>query len=84
MPPPRIRRGRAPASLAPSWETQKHARTFVLQIPAPRGQITDRNGKPLAQTRISYNLAINFPTPLNWATPQVLGFAHEQMQMRAA
>ena len=52
----------AQSSLAPSWETQKTARTYVLQIPAPRGQITDRNGRPLAQTRVSYNLALNFPT----------------------
>ena len=33
----------------PTWETQKQARTFSLLIPAPRGQITDRNGLPLAQ-----------------------------------
>ena len=45
----------------PTWETQKKARTFVLGIPAPRGQITDRFGKPMAQTRLSYNLAISFP-----------------------
>ena len=30
----------------PTWETQKQARTFQLGIPAPRGQITDRNGYP--------------------------------------
>src|SRR5687768_12511962 len=57
--------GTAPGAngFAPSWDTQKHARTYVLNIPAPRGQIVDRNGSPLAQTRVSYNLAINFPTP---------------------
>ena len=31
----------------PTWETQKQARTYLLHIPAPRGQITDRNGAPL-------------------------------------
>ncbi|PWU05798.1 MAG: hypothetical protein C5B47_08510, partial [Verrucomicrobia bacterium] len=31
----------------PSWETQKQARTYQLLIPAPRGQIVDRNGDPL-------------------------------------
>ena len=74
--------GTAPAenTLAPSWETQKTARTFVLQIPAPRGQITDRNGKPLAQTRVSYNLAINFPTPLTFGDAAALSFAHEQIE----
>ncbi len=67
------------SALSPSWETQKQARTFLLSIPAPRGQITDRNGNPLAQTRVSYNLAINFPTPLKFTDEQALEFAHEQI-----
>ena len=55
----------APAAnaFAPTWETQKGARTYMLGIPAPRGQIVDRNGLPLAQNRVSYNLALSFPTP---------------------
>ncbi len=65
----------------PTWETQRQARTFTLQIPAPRGQITDRNGRPLAQSRLSYNLAINFPTPLDWSDEKVLGFAHQQITL---
>src|SRR5438093_346226 len=75
----------APAStenaLQPSWETQKQARTYFLQIPAPRGQITDRNGKPLAQTRVSYNLALNFPTPLILTDQGALAFAHQQIEI---
>ncbi|MFV0337616.1 MAG: penicillin-binding protein 2 [Chthoniobacterales bacterium] len=62
----------------PTWETQKQARTFQLRIPAPRGQITDRNGYPLAQTRLSYNLAISFPTPLDWKDQQIIDFARQQ------
>src|SRR5687767_2279534 len=54
----------ADAGFTPSWETQKQARTYLLGIPAPRGQIVDRHGNPLAQTRVSHNLAIAFPTPL--------------------
>ena len=71
----------APAAAvpAPSWETQKHARTYVLAIPGPRGQITDRNGNPLAQTRVSYNLALGFPTPLTMTDPEVLAFAQQQV-----
>lgn len=65
--------------LKPTWETQKQARTYLLGIPAPRGLITDRNGNPLAQTRVSYNLAINFPTPLKFTDAQALMFAHEQI-----
>ena len=45
----------------PTFETQKLARAYVLDIPAPRGQIIDRNGVPLAQNKLNYNLAINFP-----------------------
>jgi penicillin-binding protein 2 len=63
----------------PTWETQKQARTFQLGIPAPRGQITDRSGYPLAQSRLSYNLALQFPTPLDWKDSKVLGFARQQI-----
>jgi penicillin-binding protein 2 len=70
-----------PDSMAPSWETQKTARTYVLQIPAPRGQITDRQGRPLAQTRVSYNLALNFPTAPPMSDDETLSFAHEQISI---
>ncbi|TSA29498.1 MAG: penicillin-binding protein 2 [Verrucomicrobiaceae bacterium] len=65
----------------PTWETQRQARTYTLAIPAPRGQITDRNGRPLAQNRLSYNLAINFPTPLDWTEAKVLSFARQQITL---
>ncbi|MHA3770994.1 penicillin-binding protein 2 [Verrucomicrobiota bacterium sgz303538] len=64
---------------APTWETQKQARTYLLGIPAPRGQIVDRNGSPLAQTRVSYNLAITFPTPLRFSDREVLSFAQARV-----
>ena len=67
-------------TIVPTFETQKLARTYVLDIPAPRGLITDRNGLPLAQNRLSYNLAISFPTPLDFSDPQLLAFAHEKIQ----
>src|SRR4030095_8780249 len=63
----------------PTFETQKLARTYILDVPAPRGQITDRNGAPLAQNRLSYNLAISFPTPLDFNDNQTLEFAHRQI-----
>src|SRR5437899_11978227 len=64
--------------IVPTFETQKLARTYILDIPAPRGQITDRNGAPLAQNQLSYNLAINFPTPLEFKDGETLDFAHRQ------
>src|SRR5436305_2160635 len=55
-------------TIVPTFETQKLARTYILDVPAPRGQITDRNGVPLARNRLSYNLAINFPHRLIFPT----------------
>jgi penicillin-binding protein 2 len=66
-------------TIIPTFETQKLARTYILDVPAPRGQITDRNGAPLAQNQLSYNLAINFPTPLDFSDAQVLSFVREKI-----
>src|SRR5947207_9031036 len=66
-------------TVIPTFETQKLARTYILDVPAPRGQITDRNGVPLAQNRLSYNLAINFPTPLDFSDAQAVSFAREKI-----
>lgn len=63
----------------PTWETQKGARTYLLGIPAPRGQIVDRNGAPLAQTRVSYNLGIAFPTPLTFSDGELKRYAEQQI-----
>jgi penicillin-binding protein 2 len=66
-------------TIIPTFETQKLARTYILDVPAPRGQIIDRNGAPLAQNRLSYNLVINFPTPLDFSDAQALSFAKEKI-----
>ena len=66
-------------TIVPTFETQKLARTYVLDIPAPRGQITDRNGAPLAQNRLSYNLTITFPTPLDFTDAAAVSFAREKI-----
>ena len=66
-------------TIIPTFETQKLARTFILDVPAPRGQITDRNGVPLAQNRLSYNLVITFPTPLNFSDAQALSYTREKI-----
>ena len=65
--------------LAPTWETQKGAQSFVLGIPAPRGQIVDRKGMPLAQSRVSYNLAVAFPMPAKLGDADVLAFARKEI-----
>src|SRR5882762_3233122 len=66
-------------TIVPTFETQKLARTFMLDIPAPRGQITDRNGVPLAQNRLSYNLVITFPTPLNFSDALALSYTRQKI-----
>ncbi len=66
-------------TIIPTFETQKLARTYILDIPAPRGQITDRTGLPLAQNKVSYNLAINFPTPLDFTDTKAVAFAREKI-----
>src|SRR6266850_7856166 len=70
-------------TIVPTFETQKLARTYVLDIPAPRGQITDRTGQPLAQNKISYNLAIGFPTPLDFTDTKAVAFAREKIDQAA-
>src|SRR6266404_9567526 len=67
-------------TIIPTFETQKLARTYILDVPAPRGQITDRNGAPLAQNRLSYNLVVNFPTPLDFSDGQAVRFAREKIE----
>lgn len=64
--------------LTPSWETQRQAASYALAIPAPRGQITDRNGIPLAQTRVSYDLCVVFPTPFDFTDQQIVNFVNQQ------
>ena len=66
-------------TIIPTFETQKLARTYILDVPAPRGQITDRNGVPLAQNRLSYNLVIGFPTPLDFSDAQALSYTREKI-----
>ncbi len=70
-------------TIIPTFETQKLARTYILDVPAPRGQITDRHGVPLAQNKLSYNLAINFPTPLDFSDAQALSFTREKIDKAA-
>ncbi len=67
-------------TIKPTWETQKQARTYVLDIPAPRGQITDRHGAPLAQNKLSYNLTVDFPTPLDFSDAQALTYARQRIR----
>ncbi len=66
--------------LKAGWQTQKEARALTMSIPAPRGQIVDRNGVPLAQNRVAQYLALNFPFFGNEVTDaQILEYAQKRI-----
>src|SRR6267154_6087089 len=81
MPTPALSESAPPdeETIVPTFETQKLARTYMLDVPGPRGQITDRNGAPLAQNRLSYNLAVTFPTPLNFSDALALSYTRQKI-----
>jgi penicillin-binding protein 2 len=52
--------GGLPSASDGSILTRRDARTITLKIPAPRGQIVDREGEPLAQNEVAYQVALQF------------------------
>src|SRR5881396_3726726 len=83
LPTPQLSSSPEEETIVPTFETQKLARTYILDIPAPRGQITDRTGLPLAQNKLSYNLGISFPTPLDFTDAKAVAFAREKIDKAA-
>ncbi|GEP43004.1 beta-lactamase [Brevifollis gellanilyticus] len=65
--------------LAATLSTQKEARTMRLSIPAPRGVIVDRNGIAMAQNRVVFFLALNFPFMSDATPAKILAFAKDKM-----
>jgi penicillin-binding protein 2 len=69
-----------PGQVGSSVLTRTEARTFTFSIPAPRGQLLDRNGYPLAQSKVSYYAAITFPfLGSEVSDGEVLRYAGERM-----
>ncbi|MDF1851960.1 MAG: penicillin-binding transpeptidase domain-containing protein [Verrucomicrobiales bacterium] len=69
-----------PGQVGSSIMTRTEARTFTFSIPAPRGQLLDRNGYPLAQSKVAYYASISFPfLGGNVADDQVLRYAAERI-----
>lgn len=64
-----------PSDLDASWKTQREARSLTLQVPAPRGQIVDRNGVPYAQSRVVNYLALVMPFMDAAGDDKILAFA---------
>ena len=74
---------KVPDTIAPAWESRTDFRTYYFEIPAPRGLITDRNGEPLAQSRVAYHLALAFPTGALMSDAQVVDFAKQHLSAAA-
>ena len=62
------------------WETQTEARTLTLKVPAPRGQITDRNGDPLAINKLGYFVSLKFPYFKNPKPTEIIAYANERIK----
>ena len=50
-----------PTGFAPGSGTRTDVKPFYFAIPAPRGQILDRNGRPLAQNTVVHRLLLTVP-----------------------
>ena len=59
--------------------TRKDARTITLKIPAPRGQIVDRTGEPLAQNEVAYQVALQFEQFQDVDRSYIVSWARERM-----
>lgn len=63
-----------------SFLTRKDARTISQRIPAPRGQIVDRNGEPFAQNEVAYQVALQFQQFQDVDKPYVIEWARSRME----
>ena len=68
-----------PETIEPTWDTRPDDRTLYFSIPAPRGQIVDRNGLPLAQSRLGYHLNLKFPAGQEMNDSQVAAYVKSQL-----
>ena len=60
---------------------RKDARTITLKIPAPRGLIVDREGEPLAQNQVAYQIALQFRQFENADRDFVINWARTRLDL---
>ena len=60
--------------------TRPDARTMTLTIPAPRGLITDRKGRAMAQNRVGYQFALEFEHFQNPGDPEIQAWARLRLE----
>jgi penicillin-binding protein 2 len=77
--------GEKPATpIGAAWETRTEARTLILKVPAPRGQIVDRDGRPMAQNKIGKLLALMLPYLEGATDERVVAYANERIRYASA
>lgn len=64
----------------PRLSTVTDVTPLVLSIPAPRGQILDRNGHPLAQNKVAYQLTLSLPKQTGEDATQFLELVNATFQ----
>ena len=67
------------SNIKAAWETKTEARTLTLKVPAPRGQITDRNGEALAQNKLGFFVALKFPYLEDRRDENIINYANERI-----
>lgn len=67
--------------LAGSLTVRPDARTMTLAVPAPRGQITDRHGKPFAQSKVVWYPALMFGQFEKADRAYVIGWARKRIEL---
>jgi penicillin-binding protein 2 len=68
-----------PASNDASLKGLKNARVISLSLPAPRGQIVDREGEPFAQNRVTYQVSLQYPQFENATKEFVVEWARKRL-----
>ena len=74
-PPPAVGRTASEGSIF----SRPDARTITLKIPAPLGQIVARDGEPLAQNRVAYQVALQFKQFENADADFILNWARTRL-----
>ena len=67
------------SNIKAAWETKTEARTLTLKVPAPRGQIIDRNGESLAQNKLGFFVALKFPYLEDRSNENIINYANERI-----
>ena len=63
-----------------SVKTRTNARAITRVVPAPRGLIVDRKGRPMARNKVSYYFGLQFPQFANEVSDEeVLAWSHRRL-----